>query len=492
MKSLFKILLITSFIFSQKSNTIAIVGVTLIDGNGGPAIKNATVVISGQRIISVGPGKSIRIPNSAKVINGSGKFLIPGFVDTNVHISLGGSMESNVRYQDQRFGITLEGAQMHLKYGVTTIRDSYGIMKPLLDVRDAINRGDEIGPRMYVAGNIVGWGGFYAETFGLPTPTTLWQEQFNDDITRGSGEELILMNPNELKEVMHKYIDQGVDFIKYGGTTHKTLGPTTLIFSPRQVKAIVDVTHKRGLIAETHAISPEGLLIALEAGVDLIQHPEILGVPIADELLQLMVKKKVICSININSHTGKKWQDYLSERSKPETTKAVSPRVLRPWPPAQKTAHQIFVEDVKPNVQKLYRANAERIIRAGCIVSVATDNDLGTAPEFSRDPGAFRAREPGFGTLISIEGLVELGMTPMQAIVSATKHGALASNALDEYGTIEIGKYADLLLLDNNPLKDIGNIRSLSLVMTKGKVIDHQGLPTNPIYNREKPTKGFN
>ena len=60
--------------------------------------------------------------------------LIPGFVDTNVHISLGGSMESNVRYQDQRFGITLEGAQMHLKYGVTTIRDSYGIMKPLLDV----------------------------------------------------------------------------------------------------------------------------------------------------------------------------------------------------------------------------------------------------------------------------------------------------------------------------------------------------------------------
>ena len=158
MKSLFKILLITSFIFSQKSNTIAIVGVTLIDGNGGPAIKNATVVISGQRIISVGPGKSIRIPNSAKVINGSGKILIPGFVDTNVHISLGGSMESNVRYQDQRFGITLEGAQMHLKYGVTTIRDSYGIMKPLLDVRDAINRGDEIGPRMYVAGNIVGWG----------------------------------------------------------------------------------------------------------------------------------------------------------------------------------------------------------------------------------------------------------------------------------------------------------------------------------------------
>ena len=97
MKSLFKILLITSFIFSQKPNTIAIVGVTLIDGNGGPAIKNATVVISGQRIISVGPGKSIRIPNSAKVINGSGKFLIPGFVDTNVHISLGGSMESNVR-----------------------------------------------------------------------------------------------------------------------------------------------------------------------------------------------------------------------------------------------------------------------------------------------------------------------------------------------------------------------------------------------------------
>ena len=135
---------------------IAIVGATVIDGNGGAPISDGTVLVREKRIEAVGPRSEVSVPQCARVINGNGKFLTPGFVDTNVHIWLGGSMEANVRYQDQRFDITLEGAQLHLKYGVTTIRDSYGIMRPLLDVRDAINRGEVVGPRMYVAGNIVG------------------------------------------------------------------------------------------------------------------------------------------------------------------------------------------------------------------------------------------------------------------------------------------------------------------------------------------------
>ena len=145
---------------------IAVVGGTLIDGNGGPPVADAVVLIRGKRIEAVGTRSSVTIPACARRIDATGKFVTPGFVDTNVHISLGGSMESNIRYQDQRFDITLEGAQLHLKHGVTTIRDSYGIMKPLLAVRDAINRGEVVGPRLYVAGNIVGWGGFFAVTFG--------------------------------------------------------------------------------------------------------------------------------------------------------------------------------------------------------------------------------------------------------------------------------------------------------------------------------------
>ncbi len=462
---------------------IAIVGATVIDGNGGAPISNGTVFVRAKRIEAVGRRSAVSVPRCARVIDGTGKFLTPGFVDTNVHISLGGSMESNVRYQDQRFDITLEGAQLHLKYGVTTIRDSYGIMQPLLDVRDAINRGDVVGPRMYVAGNIVGWGGFFAVTFGPPTPTTLWEEQFNDDITRGSGEELILMGPDSLKATMHRYIDQGVDFVKYGGTVHTSF-PTTLVFSLRQTKAIVDATHERGLIAETHATSPEGLWIAVEAGVDLVQHPEVLDTPLTDELVRMIVDRGVICSMNINSHTGKSWQDYLAgeESTKPSEPETV--RGPRRWPPREKTAHEVFEETVRPYRSRVFRENAERLVREGCIVSVATDNDLGTAPEFSKDPTAWRNREPGFGTMISIEGLVELGMTPMQALVAATKNGAMASNALDDYGTVEAGKYADLLLLDKSPLEDIGNIRSLSMVMKEGVEVDFESLPTKRIFYR--------
>ncbi|MEO7964800.1 MAG: amidohydrolase family protein, partial [Gemmatimonadaceae bacterium] len=192
----------------------AIVGTTVIDGNGGQALADATVLVRGTRIEAVGKRSIVRVPDCARRIDGAGKFVTPGFVDTNVHISLGGSMESNVRYQDQRFDITLEGAQLHLKRGVTTIRDSYGILKPLLAVRDAIKKGEVIGPRLLVAGNIGGWGGFFARTFGPPDPKNLWEEQLNDDITEGSGEELILMGPDSLRAAINRYLDHGIDFLK--------------------------------------------------------------------------------------------------------------------------------------------------------------------------------------------------------------------------------------------------------------------------------------
>jgi imidazolonepropionase-like amidohydrolase len=469
---------------------LAIVGATLIDGNGGPPVPNAVVLVEADRIRAVGPRATTSVPRCATVIDATGKFLTPGFVDTNVHISLGGSMESNIRYQDQRFDITLEGAQLHLKHGVTTIRDSYGIMKPLLQVRDAIAKGEVVGPRLYVAGNIVGWGGFFATTFGPGKPTNLWQEQLNDDITEGSGEDLMLMSPDSLRAAMNRYLDKGVDFVKYGGTVH-TSYPTPLVFSLRQARVIVEETHRRGKVAETHATSPEGLFIALEAGVDLVQHPEILEGPYTDELVRLLVDRHVVCSMNTNSHTGKSWRDYLASRRRADDEAKEraedTTRGTRVWPARRKTQHEIFESTIRPNVNRVYRSNAERLVKEGCIISVATDNDLGSAPEFDKDPSGWRAREPGVGTLYSIEGLVELGMTPMQALVAATKHGAMASKALDQYGTVEVGKAADLLLLEADPLADIHNIRRLGTVVKSGRVVDLTKLPTKPIYTRPAP-----
>jgi cytosine/adenosine deaminase-related metal-dependent hydrolase len=121
-------------------------------------------------------------------------------------------------------------------------------------------------------------------------------------------------------------------------------------------------------------------------------------------------------------------------------------------------------------------------------VTPGTDNYVGTAPEFRREPK--RAwTEPGIGTIAAIEGLVELGMTPAQAIVAATKNGAVACRMEKDLGVVQAGKLADLLVLDADPLADISNIRKLRTVIKEGRVVDPNTLPTNPIWYRPaRPT----
>ena len=126
------------------------------------------------------------------------------------------------RFEGRNDDVTLENAQLFLKSGVTTVRDSYGQLRSLIRVRDAIARGDSIGPRMLVAGNIVGWGGPFSISFSYTRDTGLspFQERFNDEITQGAGENLMDMTPEELRRAINAYLDKGPNFIKYGGTTH--------------------------------------------------------------------------------------------------------------------------------------------------------------------------------------------------------------------------------------------------------------------------------
>ena len=154
-------LLLTWTAYGQER--LAIVGATIVDGNGGAPIASGTIIIDGERIGAVGRSDTA-VPSDARVIDGSGKFVTPGFIDTNVHLSLYGGhtperYETLVRYHDRQEDVVLEASQLHLKVGVTTVRDSYGVLPPLITVRDKIARGDEVGSRMLVAGNIVGWGG---------------------------------------------------------------------------------------------------------------------------------------------------------------------------------------------------------------------------------------------------------------------------------------------------------------------------------------------
>lgn len=465
---------------------IAIVGATVIDGNGGKPLKNTTVVIENDRISSIGAKQSIAIPDDAQEIDARGLYLLPGFIDSNVHASIYGNArrrETVVKYHERSEDLVLEFVQRQLKHGVTTIRDSYGALQPLSRVRDRIANGEVVGPRMLVAGNIIGWGGPFSLTFSLMNESdlTLFQQQWNDFIAQGAGEELMDMEPEELRAAVNRYLDKGPDFVKYGGTSHFSF-PSLIGFSPRTQRVIVEETHKRGLISETHATSLEGLRMAVEAGVDLIQHPELMNRELSADLLKLIVDSGTLCAVRSNVFTGKPWQEHL-------TAKALVLASFKGTPEPTTSTQRRRRQDSLGEYNDLQRSNTQRLIGAGCKITIATDNYQGSAPEF-RSSIKPEYQEAGIGSILAIEGLVELGMTEMEALVAATKNGALAAKGLADFGTIEEGKIADLLLLKGNPLKDISNIRNLQMVMAKGQVINTTALPEQAIFSAKATAVG--
>jgi imidazolonepropionase-like amidohydrolase len=478
----------TAFLAAQAAPPpLAIVGATIIDGNGGPPTPDGVVVVQNGRIASAGPRASVSIPAGAQTLDGRGKFVVPGFVDTNVHLSLYGGMndryETLVRYFDRQPDIVLEAAQIDLRYGVTTVRDSYGMLRPLVATRDRIDAGAAVGPTILAAGNIVGWSGPYSISFSLTRETglTLFQEQMNDEVAQGAGEELMEMRPAELARAIDAYLDKGPDFIKYGGTSHFS-EPTFIGFSEEAQKVIVERAHARGRFAETHATSLEGLRLAIDAGIDGIQHPEMVdGRDLPDDLVARIRDRRLYCSMLISTITGDAWQKHLKDRAEAEKKQADADG--KTLPRARTTFEQRQRENDLGMGLESRRANAQKLIRAGAIVTLGTDSYWAAASELSRTPKP-ENQDHGIGTIIAIEGLVELGMTPAQAIVAATRNGAIAANGLKAFGTIEAGKRADLLVLDADPLADIHNIRKVGTIVKNGRVVDRQALPQKRILSR--------
>jgi hypothetical protein len=236
-----------------------------------------------------------------------------------------------------------------------------------------------------------------------------------------------------------------------------------------------------------HSTNPEPLRLSVEAGIDLIQHPEVHNVPLPDDLVKLIVDRKVMCSILSNGITGKPWADYQKGRVRADSARADSVKTdtMRARRVA-KTGWELQREKGATRMA-IRRGNAEKLIKGGCITTPSTDTYLSGAPEFSRQPRSDLHMMPGTATLAAIEGLVELGMTTSQAIVAATRTGAIAAQGLKDYGTLEQGKFADILLLDADPLADIKNIRKLSLVMKEGSIIDRDRLPEKPVWYRARP-----
>jgi imidazolonepropionase-like amidohydrolase len=473
---------------AAQSAVRAIVGATVIDGSGAAPVVDGVIVIRDGAIVAAGPRASVTIPAGATVVDANGKYVVPGLVDTNVHLSLYGGVneryETLAKYHPRQRDIVLEAAQLQLKYGVTTVRDSYGVLPPLVAVRDRIAAGQAIGPRLLAAGNIVGWGGPYSISFSLirEQGLTLFQEQMNEEVSQGVGEDLVDMTLDEVRTAIRAYLDKGPDFIKFGGTAHFAR-PAFIGFSPEAQRAIVEEAHKRGKSAETHATTIDGLRLSIDAGIDVIQHPEMLGTrELPDALVRAIVEKRIVCSMLTNTITGDAWTRHVKATTEARQKRAEAEKTARTT--RERTAAERRQRDVEDGVElEMRRKNAQKLIAAGAIVTVGTDNYWAAAPEFSRTPKP-ETQDHGIGTIIAIEGLVELGMPPMQALVSATRHGAFASRGQDQFGTIQAGKRADLVVLDADPLADIRNLRKVSAVYRDGQSIDRERLPETRVLSR--------
>jgi imidazolonepropionase-like amidohydrolase len=232
----------------------SIVDVTVIDGTGAPPRTQMTVHVANGRIVSVVNASDAKA-RRGKVIDGHGRYLLPGFFDNNAHLTVYGQpsrRDTSAKYGDRNEELALEVAQRSLKAGVTTLIDSYGVLPPSIVVRDKINRGELVGSRLLLAGNILGWGGTFSLTFSLTKPTDLsvFEEKWNDLMAQDMGEEIMDMTPDELRVAMSHYLDKGVDVIKYGGTSH-FMHPSLIGFSPAQQAVIVEEAHKRGKPVQT-------------------------------------------------------------------------------------------------------------------------------------------------------------------------------------------------------------------------------------------------
>ena len=214
--------------------------------------------------------------------------------------------------------------------------------------------------------------------------------------------------------------------------------------------------------------------MAVAAGIDFIQHPEILSAPYPQDLIDLIVEQDVICGLRSNTLAGAPLREHQARRK-------TALQELENAPPAATSAQRRRRQTRLGHWYEIQLANARALIKAGCHITIATDNYQGRAPEFRRELKP-EYQEAGIGSLLAIEGLVELGMTPMQAIVAATRNGAIAARGLDTFGTIEVGKSADMVLLDADPLRDISNIRKQRMVMARGRIIDTRELPHQRIF----------
>lgn len=396
---------------------IAIRAGRLIDGKSDTPITNALISIEGDQIISVTPGGSA--PAGVEVIDLSKATVLPGLIDTHTHVLLQGDVTAedyDVQLLKQstpyRAILAARNARIALDHGFTCLRDleTEGAMYADVDVKTAIANGEVPGPRMQVATRAMTPTGMY------PLLGYSWELQVPKGVQYVDGVE-------GARKAVREQVMYGADWIKYysdrryhfeaDGVLHSWVN-----FTDEEAKAIVDEAHRLGKKVAAHAIGSDGIAAALRAGVDSIEH----GDGLTDQLIDELAKQ------------GKFWVPTITVGA------YVAPGRGGNW--------TRMVDLEKTAFQKALKRN----------VKIA----MGT------DAGGFDWKEVNQAK--EFEYYVEYGMTPMQAIRSGTIVAAELLGWSEKMGAVEPGKWADLVAVGGDPLKDITELQRVKFVMKAGVV----------------------
>jgi imidazolonepropionase-like amidohydrolase len=440
--------------------TKAVVGGTVIDGTGGMPCADAVVIVDDDRIRSVMPAADAVVPEHAEVIDAAGRYVIPGLMDANVHLT--GWLPNVLLEHEGRYDEMIEeAAQVTLRSGVTTVFDTWGALEPLVTVRDRINRGEVAGSRLFVAGNIIGLGGPLSPDFfpaaDLLGPDTV--ERINSQFEQGVGPDLLWLTPEAVRRRVRDYIERtSIDFVKYAASGHGQFRQFIAFSQPTQ-QAIVEESHRAGLTVQAHSTTVESLRMEIDAGADLLQHGDSTGLePIPGETLKTIVDRSLPVAAVVSTDEHHAW---VSQHG---------PEWLRKY--------------VTNETRDL---NHRNLIEAGARLLLATDGFV-SGPRTANHPrvtALFACADPPFtlgeSHFLWLEAVNERGMAPMDALLAATRNTAEAYGQATDLGTLEPGKRADLLILEGDPLEDVRNYRRIAEVMKDGALVDRDALPNRRI-----------
>jgi imidazolonepropionase-like amidohydrolase len=442
-------LLLASILAAQQPQTgvIVIQGATVITGTGSPSIRNATVVIDGGRIRDIGPRNEVRVPNNAQVVDARGKWVIPGLIDAHVHFSQSGgiytrpdiidlrkqrSYQKEMEWIKERLPYTFE---RYLVSGITGVVDCGGPMWNF-DVRDIASRTKKA-PRVAVAGPLI-------STYFPPTTST-----DDPDIVKPNS-------PAQARDFVRRQMERRPDLVKLWWVRRPgdNLDQQVEIMS-----AAIDESKSRGVRVAVHATELETAKAALRAGADILVH-SVSDRLVDTEFINLMKTRDIIYMTTLWVEDGYRMVLNQQVALNDIEQKAADPEVIATWSELAK----IPPNDIPGGIPRMPPApkrpvaydNLMLLESAGIRVVGATDaGNIGTlhGPALHRE----------------FELMATAGMRPMDILVSATKNAAAVMGRQGEIGTLEKGKYADLVILDADPLADIKNTRKIFKVMKAGE-----------------------